>query len=256
TNPTIIDATPASTYANSVHVVDGVAFVAAGQSGTGAGEIQAYDAETMTFLGSGDAGNTAFDVRVVDGVAYVATFGSGLSVLDVSDPAAMAALSLGTIGGLANAVEVDGSTLYMADRSFADSRGLTVIDVADPANPQELGSGNVMAGGTAVDVAHHGDYAYVTVDMVGVYQFDVSDPTAVTESAFVITSNRATGVDTQDELVVVVDTGTGIWVFEAPGVVSAEEGASPEALRVESAYPNPVSTETTVRFYVPEAGPV
>lgn len=256
TNPTIIDATPASTYANSVHVVDGVAFVAAGQSGTGAGEVQAYDAETMTFLGSGDAGNTAFDVRVVDGVAYVATFGSGLSVLDVSDPAAMAPLSLGTIGGLANAVEVDGSTLYMADRSFADSRGLTVIDVADPANPQELGSGNVMAGGTAVDVAHHGDYAYVTVDMVGVYQFDVSDPTAVTESAFVITSNRATGVDTQDELVVVVDTGTGIWVFEAPGVVSAEEGASPEALRVESAYPNPFSTETTVRFYVPEAGPV
>lgn len=255
-NPTIIDVTSISTYANGVHLVGGTAFVAAGMSGTGQGEIQAYDIETMSLLGSADAGNTAFDVRVVDGIAYVATFGSGLTVLDVTDPAAMAPLSIGEIGGVANSLELDGSTIYMADLSFSDPRGLTVIDVSDPANPQELGSGNIIAGGTAVDVAQHADLAYVTVDMVGLYQYDVSDPTAITESAYIVTSNRATGVDTQDELVIVVDTGTGIWIFEAPGAVSNEEVASVETLRVESAYPNPFSTVTTVQYHLPESGHV
>ena len=252
-NPTVIEVTPLTDSANGVDVVGETAFVAAGLSGTGVGALEAYDAETMDLVGSVDAGNTAWDVRVVGDVAYIATFGSGLTVVDVSDPAAMASLSQGAVGGFSNSLEVDGSVVYLADNSFADARGLTVIDVSDPSNPQEIGTGAVMAGGTAVDVAYGDDLTYVTVDMVGLYQFDVSDPSNVTPLTNLITSDRATGVDTEGELVVMVETGAGVWVFDSGVTVANESGAEqPAALQLAASYPNPFGAGTTVRYHLPQ----
>jgi hypothetical protein len=252
-NPTIIDSTTFPTSANGVHVVGGETYVATGTSGTGVGAVFAIETGSMETIGSADPGNTAFDVRYSNDHAFVATFGSGLTVLDASNPASMVPVSMAEVGSFSNSLEIDGSTLYLADFGFAGPQGLRVIDISNPADPQELGTGDVIANGTAVDVSYANDFAYTAVDMVGIWQYDVSDPTNVATTAEVITSDRATGIDTEDNLVIVADTGTGIWIFSAPAPVSAEEGASPDALVLEGTYPNPFATTATIRYRLPEA---
>ncbi|MEE8452755.1 MAG: CARDB domain-containing protein [Thermoguttaceae bacterium] len=94
---------------------------------------------------------------------------NGLSVFDVSDPAAPAELSTANVGRLIHGMEVDASRAYV---SFADPGMLEIWDFSDPTDPIQQGSaqvseaGPLIVGGSLVSIASGS-----SVEVV-----DVSDP--------------------------------------------------------------------------------
>ncbi len=250
-SPTLIDQQDTPWWAYGVDVVGSNVFVATGNNGTTDGSVRAYgDTGPLTLLDEGVTGNQAFDVRVAAGRAYVPTFGSGLSILDVTNPADIQPLSLNTIGAFATSVEVDGNVVYMSDNTIGGSGGLSVIDVTNPAAPLLLDTGSTIAGGSPSDVAFDSDHAFVSVDFVGLYPFDVANPADVQALPSIQTSDRATGVDAEGTLVVVADAGAGVWLFRIEGTVASEPGA-PAQLRVMDIGPNPFREDATLRFALP-----
>ena len=256
-SPTLIDQQDTPWWAYGVDVVGTNVFVATGNNGTTDGSVRSYlDSGSLSLLDEGVTGNQAFDVRVAAGRAYVPTFGSGLSILDVSNPADIQPLSLNTIGAFATSVEVDGNVVYMSDNDIGGSRGLSVIDVTNPAAPLLLDTGTTIAGGSPSDVAFGAEnIAMVSVDFVGLYPFDATNPADVQALPSIITADRATGVDAEGTLVVVADAGAGVWLFRIDPPVANEPNA-PAQLRVMEVGPNPFRGEATLRFELPRASDV
>ncbi len=120
------------------------------------------------------------EVHVRDSIAYVtdADFGgTGLTVLDVSDPANPQ--TIGSYGTPNQAFGLDldesGDVLYLAN-GFT---GLQTLDVSDPADPQPLGS--FPMGSNTVDVVWDFDGTFEEVAYAvnfggGMYALDVDDP--------------------------------------------------------------------------------
>ena len=228
-----------------------------GAAGSGPGSLlSASVAAGYTLLDEEQPGNQAFDVRVAGGRAYVATFGSGLSIFDVSNPAAMAPLSLNAVGNFASSVEVDGTTAYLADSQFGGALALTVVDASNPSAPVRLGSADAISGGTAVDVALGNGFAYAAIDFVGLYQYGIANPAAPALRTTVQSSDRATGVDAEGRLVVLADAGAGLWIFETPAPTACDEcGTGAPALAV-ATFPNPAAGAATVEIRLAEAADV
>jgi hypothetical protein len=107
----------------------------------------------------------AHDLAFSDGYAYVAersyAGGSGLRVIDVSDPTAPVQVALVETPGEALGVAVSDGYAYVAD----GGSGLRVFDVSAPSAPIEVGSYDTP--GTAWDVAVAGAYAYVADEEAG-----------------------------------------------------------------------------------------
>ncbi len=122
-----------------------------------------------TILGSVDTPVSASGVAVSGAVAYVADAGSGLQVIDVSDPASPVILGSVDTPDEALGVAVSGTVAYVAD-GFAS--GLQVIDVSDPGSPVIVGS--IDTPGNPLGVAVSGAVAYVADDESGLQVIDVS----------------------------------------------------------------------------------
>jgi hypothetical protein len=85
-------------------------------------------------------------VAVSGNYAYVVAGGSGLQVIDVSNPAHPQRVGGYDTIGAATGVAVSGNYAYVAD-GFA---GLQVIDVSNPANPQRVGGYDTSTLGTNI----------------------------------------------------------------------------------------------------------
>ena len=229
-----------------------------GVAGSGPGSVlsAAVSPAGVAFLDEAQPGNQAFDVRVSGGRAYVAMFGSGLSIFDVSNPAAMMPLSLGAVGAFASAVEVDGTTVYLADSQVGSPLAISIIDASTPSAPVLRASANAIQGGTAVDVGLGQGYAYAAVDFVGLYQFDVTNSAAPARRETVTSSDRATGVDVEGRTVVLADAGAGLWVFQTPFITSGEGAAAADAVLAVAAAPNPTAGAARIQVRLPAAAEV
>ena len=235
-----------------------IVYVANGYgSGTGTdGSLLSVDgAAPLTILDDVAPGNQAFDVRVADNKAYVALFGSGLSIFDVTNSFDLMPLSLATSGNFASSLEVNGTTVYLADSQVGSAKALSIIDVSNPTAPTVLATADGLSGGTSVDVAYSlfgGGRAFTTVDFVGLYEYDVSSPSSPVAQPVFASSDRATGVDAEGRLVVMADAGAGLWVFQTPMIVAEEGDAPPAALSVAVA-PNPAAGAAQLRLTLGEA---
>ncbi len=134
------------------------------------------DAEEISRI---DVPPNAQEVAVAGGFAYVtdADFGgTGLTVLDVSDPAAPEIVggygSPNQVFGLDVVEDGDAMTVYLA-HGFS---GLVVLDASDPAAVTELSTTPI--GSNAVDVTVRDGVAYLVSFGGGMLTFDVSDPAA------------------------------------------------------------------------------
>lgn len=255
--PVVLGFTPTARSAYGVDVDGATVYVATGVNGAADGTLISASGAGGGFapLDEEQAGNQAFGVTVAGGRAYVARFGSGLAIFDVTNPAAIVPLSLNPIGGFSQAVEVDGTTAYLADSQTGASIALTVIDAANPAAPAVIGTAAGFTGAGAADVALGDGYAYAAVDFVGLYQYDRANPAALALRTMVQTSDRATGVDAEGRTVVLVDAGAGVWVFEAALVTAGEGDAVREALAV-TASPNPSAGPSRLSVRLPDAADV
>jgi hypothetical protein len=106
-----------------------------------------FGATALITVGALDTPGSALGVEVVDGLAYVADRGSGLRIIDVTDPAAPVELGALDTPGSALGVEVVDGLAYVADY---DS-GLRIIDfgpeyhvVPEPSAVAILASGIAM----------------------------------------------------------------------------------------------------------------
>jgi hypothetical protein len=96
--------------------------------------------------------------------------GTGLYVLDVSDPAAPAPVAQYSVGGSYSVYDID----IEADHAYiSSSEGLEALDITDPASPTQVGVCGYPCGVNPLEV--HGDYAYGLSD--GFSIIDVKDPT-------------------------------------------------------------------------------
>ncbi|MDX1439858.1 MAG: T9SS type A sorting domain-containing protein, partial [Rubricoccaceae bacterium] len=115
------------------------------------------------------------EVHVENDVAYVSDGdfgGTGLTILDVSDPANPQIIGGWNSGNQAFGMDLVGDILYLAN-GFS---GLVALDVSDPADVQELGSFPMGSNTVDVVVDSAQAVAYAVNFGAGMYSIDVSDP--------------------------------------------------------------------------------
>lgn len=190
------------------------------------------DPSNPQFLGSVSAGGWYYtDVDVRGDYVYVTDWFYGVKVMDIADPAAPVLVD-SCFASQASAIEVSGGYAYVA----RGAQDFQVIDLEDPAHPIPAGWTSVP--GYPYDVAVLGDRAYLANRPVGLQVIDVADPD---EPRLVGTCN------TPGEEQAVAASGSYAYV-------SADTGGAFGAIR--ACAPNPFSSQTRVRFALPESGVV
>jgi hypothetical protein len=188
-----------------------------------------------------------------------------LQIVDVSDPAAPALLGSYDTPGGAEAVQVVGSTAYVADHD----EGLQIVDVSNPAAPALLGTYDTP--GWALDVQVVGSTAYVADHDEGLQIVDVSDPSAPTRLGSFDTPEYANDVQVVGSTAYVADHDEGLQIvdvsdpaapallgtYDTPGaawgvqvvedlVYIADLSSGLQILRVSGGAPEPTLTPTPV----------
>ena len=105
-------------------------------------------------------------------IAYIADWGTGVRIVDVTDPAKAEEIAWIDTPGIASDVAAAGDLLLIADRE----EGLRVVDVSDLENPRDRAS--LALPGTVERVLLDGDQAYVAAHDGGGLLVDLSDPDA------------------------------------------------------------------------------
>jgi Tol biopolymer transport system component len=116
----------------------------------------------------------SMDIVTVSGAFAYAGEGGGLTILDVSDPAAPVFRSRLLLPQQIQDIQVTNNLAYIA----AGDYGLLIVDVSNPANPILRGRGTLPQHTSSVHVVD--DLAYVGYDL-GFIIFDVSDPAHPTQ---------------------------------------------------------------------------
>ncbi len=112
------------------------------------------------------------DVKVVGDYAYLATTGTGLRIIDISDPTYLeqtgVCTTLGDEREAARAVVISGNYAYLASYYH----GLQIMNIEDPTSPEYISD----IGGSAYDLAISGDYAYIANYGGALSIIDISNP--------------------------------------------------------------------------------
>ncbi|MEX2739716.1 MAG: LVIVD repeat-containing protein [Candidatus Wukongarchaeota archaeon] len=153
-----------------------------------------------------DTPGEARGVFVSGDYAYVADWGSGLQVVDISDPTHPSLAGSYDTPGNAQGVFVSGDYAYIADAGS----GLQVVDISDPLNP--INASAYDTPGYARGVFVSGDYAYVADHSFGLQIVDISDPANPINASVYDTPNHAWGVFVSGDYAYVADGNSGLQV--------------------------------------------
>lgn len=121
-------------------------------------------------------GRRLTSVRLVGDIAYVASQTEGLHLVNVSDPANLAPLSLYPIS-MPGEVQVVGNLAFVVDQPNPPtdiSAGLTILDVSQPAGPYRIGQYTTET--SPSDLFVDGDRVYLTFGTKQLLVVDVSTP--------------------------------------------------------------------------------
>lgn len=124
-------------------------------------ELDITETQSQTFYSS-DIGDHGNDVAITNGYAYVANEKSstGLTIVNISNPASMSILSNLDIGGKGRSVTFDGNYAYLGvEKSNA---GLAIVNVTNPNSPTITSTLNVGDDGNGLAVS--GNYLYMGTD--------------------------------------------------------------------------------------------
>jgi hypothetical protein len=188
-----------------------------------AGEVKLPPFE-LTLAGTCLTAGGAQDVSVIGNYAYV-TDGTGLHVVDISDPANPGVMGSCLGSGYAYSSAISGCYAFVA----ASTAGLQVVDISDPTNPTLAAS--YVTPGSAYDVAISGDYAYVADYTSGIYVIDISDPTLPAPAGSLGTSGAALGVAISGDYAFIADHATGLAVIDISDPTSPTPRQSTGRLR-------------------------
>ncbi|MFH1844874.1 MAG: hypothetical protein ABIF77_16915 [bacterium] len=175
---------------------------------TGAGDIKLFPFE-ISMTGNYDTPGTARDLVIAGDYAFIADDGSGLQILDITDPANPGFLGSFDTSGRAFGVAIAGDHAYVADYGS----GLVVLDISDPTNPIYAGGWD-MPGDMFRNVAVVGDYAYMADRSSGLQIMYISDPTNPVPAGNYNTSGWAYDVVIGGDCAFVADLSSGLQVID------------------------------------------
>ncbi len=161
-----------------------------------------------TLKGSYNTTGDAHDVFVSGKYTYIADGGSGLHIIDTSNPGSPVLIGTYNTSSFAYGVKVSGKYAYVADYSS----GLNIIDVSNPTAPTLVGIYNTSD--HAYDVYVSGKYAYVADDGTGLNIIDISDPTTPTLVGTYNTSSGSQGVQVSGKYAYVADSSSGLNIID------------------------------------------
>ena len=138
-------------------------------SGWGNGNLH-LPRKTPTLAGTYNTPDRALGVFVSGDYAYVADYGSGLQVINITNPSQPVLAGSYNTPDYAWGVWVSGDYAYVADRLS----GLQVINITNPSQPSLAGSYNTPD--AAMDVFVSGDYAYVADRDSGLQVINITNP--------------------------------------------------------------------------------
>jgi hypothetical protein len=155
-----------------------------------------------------------FDVAVDGQYAYLAAAGSGLLVVDISDPVHPAEVGSYDTPGYSYGIGKAGDMVYIAD----GWGGVRVVGVGNPAQLTEIASYDTP--GWAFDVIVVDSKAYVADTFAGLHVLDVSDPVHPVElGGHEWWRGHAGRVAVSGDAVYVADRNWGIrvvWMYPIP----------------------------------------
>jgi RHS repeat-associated protein len=147
-------------------------------------------------------------VQIVGNYAYVADSGSGLQIIDISNPAAPTLKGNYNTSDYAWDVQIVGNYAYVADIVS----GLQIIDISNPATPTFKGNYNTSGYANGVQVV--GNYAYVADSGSGLQIIDISNPVAPTLKGNYDTSGNVLDVQIVGNYAYVADDYSGLQIID------------------------------------------
>jgi hypothetical protein len=172
------------------------------------------------------AASKAFRVLLNGEFAYLAGHAAGVSVVDVTSPAALSAESVVAVcrTEYAAAVAVRDNRLYVAD----GRRGIKVFNLAAASGPAE--EADLYTGGNACGVALAGNLLFVSAGPEGVKVLDVSNPREPAQIAE-IPSRDARDVAVTGDLLLVADAEEGLILFDVSAAAAPRRVTSLPSLK-------------------------
>jgi len=109
------------------------------------------------------------DILIRGRLCYLAEEGTGIKILDISEPQHPRVLGETQTPGSSTGLALDGAMLYVAD----GTKGIAIVDVKDPENPHIVKS--IETEGDAHDIALKNGIAYIANGHKGTSILDLSD---------------------------------------------------------------------------------
>ncbi len=189
-------------------------------------------------------------IAVADTVCFVARMDSGLTFINVADPA-HPRLIYRAMSRLARDV-----VLFRNYACYCDGYHVRILDVSDPENPVEVGSCAIPSPSEGLAIL--GQYLYVCELDGGFRMIDLSDPSQPTEAGYYARYGLGADIAAQGQFVYVVDEFRGLQVYENLLPVAVDEAGEPNVCRSSvSVLGNPmIGGDLRLKFEPSADGPV
>ncbi len=211
--------------------------------------------------------NLAHDIFIRDGVAVLSDYGSGLILLDLTDPDAPALLAALPFPEGIHSAWAEGDYVYCNQEFGGWERRLHVVDIADPRQPRVVHSFGSRPPPHGDILGPHNPWVrdgllYWAYYDAGLRVFNLSDPARPVEVGYHTYPGSAWSVQPHDDgLLYVADGTVGIQAYRlnediasrptppTETAVYEEQGdARPAALNLAQNYPNPFNQSTVIRI--------
>ena len=245
------------------------------------------EVSTYTYEGRGYVSS----IQILNDIAFL-TDTRRLIILDISNPSQP--VELGVISAPdSRDVQVDGNTVFVAERqiiglydiSELDNPSLiTSVELPEGASANEIGIHNefiFIAGGEAgvivYDISNNDpqltsifnspgyargievieERVYLADRESGIIVLDASNPGELIEIGQYNTPGLARGISIDGDVIYIADgTNLGIYQFTDPNNIRNGHLSLPTGFAIESVYPNPFNSTTTIKFALPFASEV
>lgn len=160
------------------------------------------------------------DLKIEDKMLYAAAGGTGLHIIDISDPMKPSSKGVYQTTGTAETIAVKGSTIYLAN----GTNGLEVIDVSDPSKPVLVG--RAFQSKSTLGLALVDNKVYIAAANDGVLVADVTQKSQPKELYTIKTPGIARNVVVSGSYAYVADDWKGIGILDiskTPTVIKSIE---------------------------------